>query len=247
MTFGVTTFKERFDSHFKPLMDSLCGYQTIVAVNASASGGLDDGYRSAMMSHLSFISNASLIMYQQMRGLAKMWNDLIIHSPTDCIILLNDDVMVNDPRGLIDACEQSIGKTNGLMLLNGSFSHFCITKQFASSIGWFDERLLGFGEEDGDMVYRYHQRFREPLVYLKTDMISNMSSEIRDDGVKRGIGKYSKFNRDFALNGLNGAPPKYTEDINGTIGMFDKPMIKQISDEKQYPYEPFFMQNRRFL
>lgn len=247
MTFGVTTFKERFESHFRPLMEQLSGHTVIAAVNASAKTGLDDDYRSAMLSEMAFHPNASVVMYQQMRGLAKMWNDLIIHSPTDAIIILNDDVSVLDPSALIDACTRHINSTRGMLLINGSFSHFCITKQMAIDIGWFDERLLGFGEEDGDFVHRYNTMFGEPVISMSCPHIRNHSSSIRDEGVKAGVGKYTRFNREFIFRGINGNPAKYHVVKNGFRGMFSAPMDKRLTDEAQYPYEAFFMEHRDSL
>ena len=79
MYIGITTFKERFRSHFIPLMKDLSGMNVIVAVNASNGKGLDNDYRRDMLKFLADHDNASPIFYQEMRGLAKMWNDLVSH------------------------------------------------------------------------------------------------------------------------------------------------------------------------
>lgn len=246
MVIGITTFKERFESHLKPLVEQLNGRPAIVAVNASNKTGLDDDYRKQMMRFLSQHDNISAIFYQQMRGLCKMWNDLVIHSPHEWVLLLNDDVSIPNVGALMEHLEEATQEGQEMFTVNGSFSHFVVTKSIMAELGWFDERLLGFGEEDGDIVWRYIRRFGKMIPRLITDKIINISSDIRDESVTAGVRKYSLFNRAFAgfADKMDDVPVKYMASDVGLRGMFEYQVEDQIGNEAQYPYETFFMKHR---
>ena len=108
-------------------------------------------------------------------------------------------------------------------------------------IGFFDERLMGFGEEDGDISYRLLKVGKDIGNHTVNGVI-NIISNVRHEHVKSGIGKYSKFNRDFIYN------EKYKPNLSGNIkGMFDTPMDEVLTNETQYPYEIFFRENKSKL
>ena len=72
--------------------------------------------------------------------------------------------------------------------------------------------------------------------------VVNIISNVRHEHVKSGVGKYSKFNRDFIYN------EKYKPNMSGNIrGMFDTPMDEILTNENQYPYERFFRENKNNL
>ena len=246
VTIGITTFRERFESHLKPLVRQLNGHPAIIAVNANNRDGLDDQYRKDMMRFLAEHDNVSVIFYQQMRGLTKMWNDLVIHSPTEWVLLLNDDVLIPDVDALMQEVERSTTISHGMHTINGSFSHFCVSKQMMIKLGWFDERFLGFGEEDADIVWRHIGKLKHPIPYMGSRNIINASSNIRDESVQKGVEKYTLFNRAFAgfCDPLDDVPVKYVASDSGFRGMFGYPVQNAIDNLEQYPYEPFFMQHR---
>lgn len=249
VTIGITTFRERFESHLKPLVRQLKGHPAIIAVNAHNHDGLDDNYRKEMMRFLAEHDNVSAIFYQQMRGCAKMWNDLVVHSPTEDVLILNDDVHIESIEYLMGDVDSAIKAFDGkpIFVLNGSWSHFLTSKRRMIDIGWFDERLLGFGEEDGDMVFRYIEKYGQYPMFLKTLFIKNISSDIRDESVKKGVLKYTAFNRQFMGFADNAKFGKYKSDRTGIKGMFHEPMRNLIPNAIQYPYEEFFMNNRENL
>ena len=55
-------------------------------------------------------------------------------------------------------------------------------------IGYFDERLLGFGEEDGDITYRL-LKVGVDVGNMSISNVRNIVSEVRHDHIKSGIGK----------------------------------------------------------
>jgi hypothetical protein len=110
-------------------------------------------------------------------------------------------------------------------------------------MGYFDERLLGFGEEDGDITYRLIDNKGVEVYKLYANGVHNVVSNIRHEHIKPGIGKYSHFNRDFIFR------KKYTsENTKSNIsGMFGFPCDKVLDDKKIYPYESFFFENKNNL
>lgn len=250
MYIGITTFKERFRSHFIPLMQDLSGMNVIVAVNASNGKGLDNDYRRDMLKFLADHDNVSPIFYQEMRGLAKMWNDLVVHSPTSHILILNDDLRVSNAKALMDRVYQISTTHANMFTLNGSWSHFVTSRKTMMELNWFDERLLGFGEEDGDMMYRHIEAYGFMPPSFECPHIHNVSSDVRDNGVKPGVAKYSLFNRAFAgfcEHDIPTLPKKYSPDRNGIQAMFNVPMKAQIENKTQYPYEEFFDAYKGYL
>jgi hypothetical protein len=239
MYIGITTFKERFDSHFKPLLNDIKDMPSIISVNASYKNGLCNDYRKKMLNLLSLYDNVSPIFYQQMRGCAKMWNDLIIHSPTEHILICNDDIKIIDCKKLIDNCDE-MSKKHDFFTINNCMSHFVISKSFAIKIGWFDERFLGFGHEDGDMIWRYYKMFNQNIPTYFDNNIIDCSSNIIDNGIKTSMGKYTHFNELFCNH-------KYIFDENGLQCTFGQKRSPQLENVKQYPYEEFFIKKRNLL
>jgi hypothetical protein len=100
---------------------------------------------------------------------------------------------------------------------------------------------LGFGEEDGDIFYRYIETYNSWIQELYVHGFINIVSDVRDETITAGVGKYTKFNRDFTFLNEN---PKYVSVSEGISGLFGVPMAKNLKDEQQYPYEKFFRENK---
>ena len=112
-----------------------------------------------------------------MRALAKLWNELVIHSPTEYIYILNDDLSFSNPL-VFDKINDFIKKTKlGFFDAPHGFSHFVVSKTELDKLGYFDERLLGVGEEDGDMRYRYIDMYGHDIETLKIKNLMPISSE----------------------------------------------------------------------
>ena len=54
-------------------------------------------------------------------------------------------------------------------------------------VGFFDERLLGLGEEDGDFCWRYHERYDYEIRSITIPGIANVQSDLADPGYAKGI------------------------------------------------------------
>jgi hypothetical protein len=173
-----------------------------------------------------------------------MWNTLIIHSTKENTLILNDDIdLVNE--NMFDVVSEHIESSEyyGLSKINDTFSYFVINKILIDELGYFDERLIGFGEEDGDITYRMISKKGKDVYRLYVQGVYNIVSDIRHEHIKPGVGKYSWFNRDFTFN------KKYNcqNAISGISGMFGMVCDPILTDEKLYPYEKFFKENKEKL
>jgi hypothetical protein len=74
-----------------------------------------------------------------------------------------------------------------------------------------------------------------------------MISPIRDENIKKGSinnveHKYSNHNRKFVYE------EKYKKNHSSPFkGMFDTPMDQELTDEKIYPYDKYFWENKNKL
>ena len=85
---------------------------------------------------------------------------------------------------------------------------------------------------------RYYEKYKKFVEELYGIGFQNIVDQSRDDGITRGLGKYSKFNRDFWLE-------KYTDDPNAlkVPGSGRRPK-RVISEMDLYPAEKFFQSNK---
>ena len=242
-TIGITTFSARIDYLIK-LLEQIRFFTDapiIITINGENEGKLSDDYMSKVFALCIKFKQIYPIFFQEIRGLSKMWNTIIVHSVSDNILLLNDDIEIHNDNIFKTVGDLSDNPNfNSICKFNGSFSHFLVKKECMEKIGFFDERLLGFGEEDGDITYRLIKHNME-LHSLGSSGLINIVSDVRHSEVKPGIGKYSKFNRDFIYG------QKYGVTNEGIKGMFDTPMIENLHNENAYPYEVFFRENKSKL
>jgi hypothetical protein len=219
---GIVTFSKRIDNYFIPLLDSIREHtdrEILVAINGDYKVNFDEEYRQRVLSYLSQKENVFPIVYPTFRGLAKIWNSLVINSSNDYILILNDDIKINN-HNFWDIVQKYIDLYQTSFMMNNGFSHFVVKRQILDQQGWFDERFLGIGWEDTE--------FRNRIYTNDTPKMNNFSSrgcvfdvcEKSDtiENQKVAWGKYSFFNCEIWKQNL-------------------KP-------EKQYPYEKFYWENK---
>jgi hypothetical protein len=234
---GIVSFNKRFESYFKPLIKFIkdnSDLEVVVCINGSLREEFDEVYRKELLGFLSQYDKVYPMIFTSFRSLSKLWNNLIINSTNDNILILNDDVKILNGKFFEDV-EKNIN--NDLFTINGSWSHFVANKNQMIELGFFDERLLGVGEEDGDMVFRYINKYGQRPKDIISENLYNISSNENQDNMKKGIGKYSLFNRLFMFN------YKYLMNPSGIKGMFDYPVTQNIQDTNLYPYEKFYLDN----
>ncbi|MFZ5524742.1 MAG: glycosyltransferase family 2 protein [Pseudomonadota bacterium] len=249
ITIGITTFEARFDRYFVPLLKRIrecTNNEIVVAVNGENNRAFGEKYRSNILKCMAEYENVYPVFFPRFRGLSKLWNSIVIHATHDHVLMLNDDIMIENPNfmnNVSDSLSRNEGKT---FLINRSWSHFLINREELDALGYFDERLLGIGEEDGDMTWRYIKQFGEAIPSFKIKGFQNFAEETvrsyKPVNIQTHSGtKYSQFNRKFIHE------EKYSQTDEGIRGMFDTAVVLKDPGENQYPYERFYRHRREEL
>lgn len=247
----VTTFEERFFDYCLPFLRSIrespCNLPITLVVNGPVTRRPDDVRRQAFMREVADLPCISPLFLRQFSGLARLWNLGIQAAGTECVLCLNDDMMVTsvDFETQVRSVEkQALDGPASLVVVNGSWSSFMISRQVLDAVGWFDERLVGIGEEDGDYTWRYIEATgREPATAEISGLASFVSSTADAGFSKHSGGKYSLANKAFI--GLKYRP---TDGKAGGIeGMFGRPMTRLIPEENPYPLSRFAQEGPRIL
>lgn len=245
---AITTFDLRFEAFLMPLISSIKAFRAeieiLVMVNGPAKGQFNPDYRRKLLQFLSTQENVFPTIFPNFQALAKLWNRAALTATNNRILILNDDLSFepNTSPNFFTLLENALEDQGDAFKINGSFSHFVVSKEELITVGFFDERLLGIGEEDGDFVWRYYEKFKKEIPSINIAGINNIQSNIADTGFNKGISHYSQFNREFIKT------EKYQEVmLGGYKGMFDKRSKKKLIDEVQYPYEAFYLKYRHKL
>jgi glycosyltransferase involved in cell wall biosynthesis len=250
ISIGITTFQNRFEAYFIPLLTRIRDFgienEIIVVINGEHEQTFNEDYRKRVLEFIAGFPRAYPIFFPRFRGLSKLWNSIIIHASQNYILILNDDIMITKPAFLADI-RSAIHKNQGRsFLINRSWSHFVISREEIDDLGYFDERLLGIGEEDGDMTWRYIAQYGRELASFKMKSFVNYAEETvrsyKPVNIKCHSGtKYSLFNREFMFT------QKYQADTRGIKGMFDEPVIMKDPGKEQYPHERFYRLHKKDL
>lgn len=210
----------------------------IISINGNYGEKFDQKYRRESMEFLSQFDYVYPIYYPEFRGCSKHWNTMFINSSNDNVLFLSDDVHIGD-MSCFERIDFHISNTT--FLINNSFSHFVANRQEINELGWFDERLLAFGEEDGDYVWRYMKKYGTEIPSINIPQMGDRG-KTETTGFKKGIHKYSKFNRDWIFS------QKYIrDDKNGFRGRFDYPCKEINKTTNLYPHESFHWKNKNNL
>lgn len=241
---GITTFKRRYEMVEKLIKDIKTfqpKVEIILTVNADYKEPFDDEYRKKIMDLCMRYENIFPVVFPQFTGLSKMWNTIVLNASSEYVFIMNDDLQIekevlNQVNHLVQTMDTNV--ENQIIKINQSFSHFLCSKALVDEVGYFDERFLAFGEEDGDFTWRYIHKFHHSIRSVDMEGIENQAEgyliphpnmEVEDIHGTRFV---PKFNRDFANK-------KYKPSIFGTKGMFDCKKKRVIKENKQYPYENF--------
>jgi len=244
MTVGITTFKHRFKKYFIPLIHTLKlgknhELEVVVAINGEHKEKFDDGYRTDILEAIAYIPNTFPIIYPKFRGLTKLWNSILLTATEDYVLLLNDDVTVYSDN-FLQHVEAKISHYKTSFKINGSWSHVVLKVSEVRDLGYFDERLLGIGEEE-EFAWRYEKFYKKSFLNLTIPgIINHVDMTHPPTNITAGTsGKYSKFNRDILFNEI------YTVDYKKgeVFGMISEPLVHN-GIAIQYPYEKFYEENK---
>lgn len=199
---GIVTYVERFETYFIPLVKKLVKIfpdkEIICVLNGHHDINLQLKYLKQASAFLNQYQNVRYITHERHQSLAKCWNWIMAISSSERVLLLNDDVDVS-PLFRLDL-DKNIKRNPDFFIMNNSWSHFLISKKIIKKVGWFEERLLGIGQEDGDYMLRM-AILGIRLSWCDARGVKNFVANHKNAGwIKMsGIadGKYSQINKDF--------------------------------------------------
>lgn len=246
ITIGISTYQGRFQS-LKKLVNTIrkdLNNDIIISVNGMPDEQMNEQYRTELMKFCSQHHSVYLIMFPEMRALSKLWNEMIVHSRTEFIYILNDDVEFSN-SDIINYITEKTSEEQLFLCPASSWSHFVISKTIAHVLGYFDERLLGIGEEDGDIEWRFLEMYGYKVKQFDFPGVFNKGEyDNTNQKLDTHVNNKAKFNQQFIYLS------KYCGDEKGIKGMFDFPMKHNSSTYPnliQYPYEEFFKLHKHRL
>jgi len=201
---GVVTYVARYEKYFIPLIKQLTSVfpdrEIICTINGHPDTSLQIEYLKNVTTFLDQFPNIKYLTYETHQPIAKCWNWLILMSFSPAILILNDDIKIN--LLFRKDFEKCLENNKDFFIINKSWSHFLISKNIIREIGWFEERLLGSGNEDGDYINRMAIKKKKTTNELCRGII-NYVAEQENAGWKNicGIahGKYSSINKEFMI------------------------------------------------
>jgi hypothetical protein len=242
ISIGIVTFMARHEL-VKSLIHNIRihsgdNVDIILIINGDNEEYMNDGYRVEMLNFCAAIKNCYPFFCPEFKSLSKLWNTINIFSRTQYNFIIGDDTIYD--KNVIDDIRQHIEKSKSeFFTLNHGFSHFVITKKILHTIGYFDERLLALGEEDGDMVHRHIEIFGKAIDNISTNGIHNSARyDFKPTNAEIHIDNKPLINKKIREE-------KYVSDSAGIRGMWDFPLKKKWEDYQQYPYEMFVNKNKK--
>ena len=234
---GIVTFDKRFNLYYRPLLTQIKKHwpdvEIICPVNGVHNSVFPQGYRRDFLNFISDYDFVYPAFFPKFRSLASLWNHCLIASSNDSVLVLNDDVQFTDE--FFDPFLQLDDPRT--FTLNKSWSHFVANRREINEVGWFDERFLGVGNEDGDMNWRYNKFFDRAVTNHQVPGVLNFSSQTTGDlDNQRKTSKYSMFNHHFFREKYEINPSGFSD---GWTWDGNK-LIQKLDDVNAHPTESFF-------
>jgi hypothetical protein len=250
----IQTYVHRFEPYFKPLLARVHkqrpNVEKVVFVNGQHKEKFDENYRREMLQYASYFSNTFLLMSPIVRGCAFMWNNSINYTSGEYVLVLSDDVIVLD--GFFDDFENMLAHNHQLgdesFRINTHWGHFCMYRKDlidVEKIGFFDERLVGFGEEDYDWMWRYQNLHNKHMRNYGTNKMPYNTDDACLPGKNtrtHSNSKYSAFNREFMESKME-PDPTGTNDGCGISRGFAQKTIPGMETPNFYPGETWYRSN----
>lgn len=239
----VTTFKQRKDlvrdliHKIKSLVPN--DVDIILLVNGNNEEKMPNDYRRDMLQMCYSYDNIYPIICAEFKSLSKLWNTGVIFSGTEYNLVLSDDVEFLNPNAYQQIVDHIKNSDDEFFTIGHQFSQFVCSKSILHELGYFDERFSAFGEEDGDIHYRYKKMFGSDMPVVFVDGIWNKGAySLSSENLETHIDNKPKLNREvfklmYEINESEGIPTRLSPD----------PLLKTKPDIQQYPYEKFVRNN----
>lgn len=240
----LVTFRQRREL-VKSLISKIREYSPneidiVLAINSNIDEEMSDEYRLEMLDLCKSYPKIYPIFCSDFMSLSKLWNTLIIFSKTEYNFIMTDDLYLNNSNIFNEVLNMINQSKEGFFTINNGFSHFVASKDFMHEIGYFDERLLAYGEEDGDLVHRYIKMYNKNVPNFSIQEFRNLAAyDLKMDNTEYHTDNKPTVNREIAKL-------KYKDDPNGIKGMNPTPISQTglFEDYQQYPYESFVKKNK---
>jgi hypothetical protein len=248
---GITTYSKRFDKYLVPLVKCIKNFsndlEVIVQVNGDYGVPFDEEYRKKVLAFCAEQEKVYPFVWQEFRSLGKLWNNIMVNSTKHHVLILNDDLIITDPAQFFSQVSTALMSLNGATFkINSSWSHFLANRKEMDFVGWFDERMLGIGNEDGDMQLRFEQRIRNPFHNVTIGGVTNViSQEWCLVGQEKVNGKYSKFNEEFFKEKWDFS--HLTEEEEKEYWENRKKIREKVVQPSAQPFEKFYWDNKQKL
>lgn len=228
----ISTFQDRFFTYCLPLVQqirSISNLPIFLVVNGKFDKVDKTDEYSDFLREVCSYSRVFPICFNSLNGWASLLNTGIRHSDSQNLLIMNDDILI-DSRLFNDDMRFVLGHVGheNLITINNSWSHFIITRQCIRDVGFFDERYLGIGEEDGDYFRRYSRHYGKFPMNENLGCFVSINDPSSDISLSKGIGKYSLFNT--CLRRL-----MYPNVVDGQIAQEISLISKKIEDIDPYP------------
>lgn len=238
---GITTYIDRYDDYFKPLYHKLKQYFPDVRIIVAVNGFTDKEEQSMYLSRLNQelcshqVKNSVFILHDNPVGLTRLWNEILSQSLCENTLILNDDLDLYPWfRRWIENVQLS---PFYITLLEGTWSHFLISKRCITEVGWFDEGFKGIGFEDMDYTARCNELNKE-IRNIRCPLISHKDHKPKRTSYGNNSGtvwgpKYSSINHEYFFT-------KWAVSGNES-GFYVKQLnqyVKRIISDDRRPYTP---------
>jgi glycosyltransferase involved in cell wall biosynthesis len=138
----------------------------ILAVSDSPPNAIEPSYLIQMFL-FGGLREFNVIANLTKKGLAALWNDCVINSPTDWVLICNDDIVLKP--GWMEFLENQISSQKYEQIIIAHYGGMCLHKSLILKMGWFDENFLGGGFEDIDWQLRLSEGGLKELVDISSD------------------------------------------------------------------------------
>jgi hypothetical protein len=228
----ISTFQDRFFTYCLPLVQQIRSISKVpifLVVNGKFVEEDKANEYSDFLREVCSYTRVFPICFNSLNGWASLLNAGIRHSDARNLLIMNDDILI-DSALFNDDMRFALAHVSNenLITINNSWSHFIITRQCIRDVGFFDERYLGIGEEDGDYFRRYSSHYGKFPMNENLACFVSINDPSSDNNLSKGIGKYSLFNT--CLRRL-----MYPNVVDGQIAQEISLISKKIGDVDPYP------------
>jgi hypothetical protein len=159
----------RLDRFLATLKNTAPGLNFNILVLIDCPDRADDTTFTVLEQWSSHLPNLQWQKLNNKSSLPQLWNECIIRSATDWVLVCNDDAEFKP--GWYEYLTNKIAEGKHLQINLLHYGGFCIHKRMIVKNGWFDEFFTGGGFEDNDWQLRLFEAGLKPLVDTSHDCV----------------------------------------------------------------------------